>query len=50
MRWCAFARRSRARLNGPGESPSHITSGVTPGPITVARYSTPSPAGREPCG
>ena len=36
-RWWAFAWRSRAALKGPGAPLSHITSGVTPGPITVAR-------------
>src|SRR5579884_686220 len=45
-----LAASSAAWLYGPGGLPSHITSGVTPGPITVARYLRPLPAGCEPCG
>ena len=35
---CASASsRSRSSSYAPGESPCHITSGVTPGPMIVAR-------------
>jgi hypothetical protein len=37
-------------LYGPGALPCHMTSGVTPGPMMIARYSVPLPAGWLPCG
>ncbi len=46
----SFASASAALSYGPGASPCHITSGVTPGPSTVARYFVPAPALCEPCG
>src|SRR6185437_5883466 len=46
----SFASASAALSYAPGDAPCHITSGVTPGPSTVARYSVPLPAGRLPCG
>ena len=45
LRLGAVTRVGHARLYGPGASPCHITSGVTPGPITVARYLVPAPGG-----
>ena len=37
-------------LHVVGATACQKTSGVTPGPITVARYFVPRPDGCEPCG
>src|SRR5439155_24196451 len=49
-RSCWFASKSRRGSYAPGASPSQKRSGVTPGPMTVARYFTPFPGGLDPCG
>src|SRR5689334_18052076 len=42
---CSLAAASADAEYGPGAGPCHIRSGVTPGPMTVTRYSRPVPAG-----
>src|SRR5262249_20650633 len=44
-----FCWASTDALNGPGETPCHITSGATPGPMIVARSFVPAEE-RPPCG
>ncbi len=46
----SLATASRSGLYGPGACPVQKRIGVTPGPMTDARYALPLPIGRFPCG